>query len=133
MKIEIRATYPATDGSMPEDLMVEIETTDTAPTVDLTEFVGAVLDAMVTAPSRAAFARSIQPWRPENLNPGPAEVIGASALMQCRRLMCGHGRMNHGRYDQNRQDVGMGKGECLICGTANRCPSYVGAAPKEET
>lgn len=54
MKIEIRVTYPATDGSMPENVMVEIDTTGMQDGTDLTQgVIMPILDRLIHAPGAA--------------------------------------------------------------------------------
>lgn len=61
MRVEIRATYPATDGSMPEDVTVEIaDIVDSVSSGEVIVTLGAVLDRMFAAPRM----REITPGRP---------------------------------------------------------------------
>jgi hypothetical protein len=130
VRIEIRATYPATDGSMPEDVTVEI-VTEGAVVIDPMQ-VDAVLQRLIGAPSQVA----AKTWTSESLNPTPGQVARAREDEQadpCRRLVCGHGRLMHGRYGAHGNDLGMGNGACLACRSSERCAFYVEAKQKETT
>jgi hypothetical protein len=147
VRIEIRATYPATDGSMPEDVTVEIA--DIAEWVlsgEVIVAVSAVLDRMYAAPRRRndpdlRDAVSLSPAeqraerdvveRVETEQRNAMPRLSAVRVPECKRQLCGHGKSVHGRYTRDGLDAGDGNGKCVACQSGDRCPSYVGA--NEET
>lgn len=119
MKIRIQAGYPATDGSLPETLDVEIEV-ELLP-ADMIVLAAGVIDALAAVPSR----------RSPSFTPAdfvPQDRRGVSAA--CARTLCGHGRNVHSAVDDQGQDVGVGNGACSACGNADKCRSFVGQFTK---
>jgi hypothetical protein len=150
VRIEIRATYPATDGSMPEDVTVEIADITELSSGEVIVAINAVLDRMYAAPRRRndpdlrdAVSLSPAEQRAERDVVERVETEQRNALPKlsaawpeekCKRLVCGHGRSVHGIFTRDGLDVGKGNGKCIACQahqSGDQCPSYVGA--NEET
>jgi hypothetical protein len=137
MKIEIRATYPATDGSTPEDVSVEIDTEpltvaggDTSPGVPTGEVVALILPIlgqMLAAPAqRPPAAEALTSVRRFSAN-SPAEPM-------CQRALCGHPRWAHDLYETDEEISALERGvqgRCSICANSDRCRSYVGPVESE--
>lgn len=146
MKIEIRATYAATDGRLPEDVSVEIE--HDAQGLTLTSVVTEILpllDRMLAMPAARDMTRAwagikgtltgvqpIEPYVPDGRSAPvssserldmPAEVLNE----RCRRLQCGHYRFNHLDIDAGGGEPGPYLGRCVVCDDPGHCESFIGS------
>lgn len=138
MKIEIRATYPATDGSMPEDVSVEIDAapvTSTsmgdAPGVASSEVVALILPIlgqMLAAPAQRLKAGLAVGWVADAVKrTAPAAVQPEWSGDLCRRSLCGHPASAHNLYDDDDEMDPDGKpGRCDVCANSAKCSSFVG-------
>lgn len=115
MKIEIRVTYPATDGSMPEDVSVEMEFDGpTLGPMAMEQAVLPILDRLLHAPGtvRAVVNRTESAMFRDD--PG-----------RCGHPACGHHQGDHKSTNQVGAFVGTGKGVCLVCGNADICNGFI--------
>lgn len=133
MKISIEAGYPATDGSMPESVRVEIEEDGERPwTTDaVIDVAGAVVDRLNALPAQRYAARfAHQDNRLASTIKQVAPLFAgapASPSPVCRRTLCGHPKGVHRALDDRGADLGDGNGMCTQCGELDRCRSFVGA------
>lgn len=143
MKIEVRATYPATDGSMPEDVSVEIEVETTSVNgAALADVVLPVLERMLTAPRGRALTGA--GWSPAIREQLPQDGINAPMNMaarmdmpaevlneECRRTGCGHRRYSHLDITADGERAGPYLGRCFNYDNSH-CPYFVGVSVEGE-
>lgn len=122
MKLRISVTYPATDGTMPENVEVEYE--DIEP-VDASTSIVPVLDMLLLAPSARYLDEAPHMAAAVRMFARP---FGGDPADHCQRVTCGHPHSHHGGLDDQNQPVGDDPdgGVCLTCDNPDQCRSFVG-------
>lgn len=140
MKIEIRATYAATDGRMPEDVSVEIDTEGVQDGADLTHgVIMPVLDRLIALPAARDLTMAWDGIKDALTTESPVPVykrpeIPAEVLNEgCGRPGCGHRRYSHLDGEPDQAGLAFYLGRCMACSPGpDRCLGFIGSETVED-